>query len=170
MMKTVMRGVAIALGLVLAGCGGAGEKPAATKEAEKAKTAAEEPTKTEGPKGPDIANFRIGHGLGSNGSVAVEGAVYAPGEAVCLSFDVVNAPTDGKVRFLLQQAADEKTLYQEEAPIAAGKSPNVSYRIEMKNWPVGDYVLRIALSAASTKTVNAGLGQMTLKIVTERPK
>ena len=169
MMKTVMRGVAILLGLAVAGCGGA-EKPSATKEGEKAKTASEAPQKSDGPKGPYIGAFRIGHGFASNGSVAVEGATFAQSEPVFLSFDVMNSPSDGKVRLLIHAAAEEKTLYQEDVPISADKSPNVSFKIEMKSWPVGDYVLRILLNAVSTKVENANLGQATLKIVKERPK
>jgi hypothetical protein len=169
-MKTIRCGAALVLSFVVAGCGGKSEKPAVPAGPEKAQAPAETSKQAEGPKGPYITAFRIGHGFGVNGKVAVEGATFAQGEPVFLSFDVPNAPADGKVRVAVLSAAESKSLQEEEAPIAGSAPPNVSFKIETKGWPVGDYVLRKFLTSASARFDNLVLGQAQFKIVKERPK
>jgi hypothetical protein len=167
-MKTIMRGTALVLSLAAAGCGGKGESPAAHSP-EKARAAAEAPKPAEGATGPYITAFRIGHGLAPNGAVVGEGSVFAPGETIYVSFDVPNAPPDGKVLLRWQSAGDNKTVHETEVALAA-QSPNVSSKTETTGWPPGDYILYKYLSAPSAGFENLKLGTATAKIVRERPK
>jgi hypothetical protein len=168
-MKTIMGGAVILLSLVAAACGGKSEGPAAPAPG-KAKTAAEAPKPTEGPKGPYIAAFRIGHDLTANGAVAVEGSVFGPGDTICVSFDIKNAPADGKVHLRWETAADKKTVREADVPLSADHSPNVSSKTETGGWPPGEYTLHKYLSAPSANIQNMELGTATAKIVRERPK
>jgi hypothetical protein len=170
-MKTIRWGAALVLSFVVAGCGGKSEKPAAPAGPEKAQAPVETRKPAEGAKGPYITAFRIGHGFGENGKVSIEGATFGPGEPVFLSFDVPNAPADGKVRVVVLSAADSsRTLREEEAPVAATTPPSVSFKIETKGWPAGDYIIRKSLTSASARFDNLTLGLAQFKIVKERPK
>jgi len=168
-MKRIMLGAALVVSLVTAGCGRKNEQPAAPGP-EKAKAAAEAPTSAEGPKGPYIAAFRIGYGQAPTGVVAGEGSVFGQGETIFVSFDVPNAPPDGKLHFRWQAAADNKTVQEADVPLSAGQTPGASSKTETKGWPLGDYVLRISLSAPSANFENVSLGVATVKILRERAK
>ena len=141
----------VALCVLSLGCGG--KKPEAPDQSgpagagKPAAASARPAAVAEAPKVPYMSNFRLGSSSGPDGIVAVEGSVFKPGEPVCVSFEIPNAPPGSKVRVAWTVLPDKKPVSRQEAPLVPEK-PAVSFKADSKGWPIGDFELEMSLVEA----------------------
>ena len=160
----------VALCVFSVACGGKTEAPSKGGAAPgKPTAAAEAPTAAvEAPKGTFMTKFRLGSSPGPDGTVGLETRTFPPGEPVCTSFDVVNAPSGSKVRVAWALLPDRKPLSRQEAPVSPDK-PAVAFKADSKGWPIGDYELQMSLAEAG-KEETMFLGTAQFKITKEKLK
>ncbi len=176
MTKKGVREVTAILILTLVGCGGkGGTAPAAAGSGEQKaaaggeKTATAAATESGKPPSPHLGAFRLGHELSPEGVAGREDRTFGAGEFVCVSFDLLGSPADAKLHVRVVTKSDEKTVLEQDVAVAAGKSPNVSFKMETKGLAPGDYVLQKIMSSASAKIDGQTLGKADFKVVKERP-
>lgn len=120
------------------------------------------------PKGAYVTKFRFGSSLRPDGTVLAEARAFGPGETVFASFDIPNAPAGSKVRVTWASLPDKKVVSRQEEALTPDK-PAVSFKVDPKGWPLGDYEFVIGLVEAGKDDART-LGSATFKILKDRVK
>jgi hypothetical protein len=163
------RCLAVALCVLSLACGGKTEAPGKGGPAAVGKPTVAEPSPVaEAPKGTFMTKFRLGMSSGPDGTVLSETRTLAPGEAVYVSFEILNPPVGSKARVAWVHLPDKKPLGRQEAPLSPDK-PAAAFKADSKGWPIGDYELEVSLAEAGKEDASF-MGTAQFKIVREKLK
>ncbi|MGD8377043.1 MAG: hypothetical protein PVF68_12960 [Acidobacteriota bacterium] len=87
-----------------------------------------------------IDNVQVGTGLDMNGKVPADQRTdrFAPGDTVCLSMEVTDAPAGSRVRVTLFNEDTSEQVWSEEADVPAGQS-YINFTVEADEMDPGPY-------------------------------